>query len=91
MRLIQLAVVLAVSLTLAPLAAEAQQAGGTYRIGWLAPEASPRNLDAFRNTLHALGYVDGTNLVMDTQYAEGNPAQLFDVALKLVRSNPMSL
>jgi hypothetical protein len=49
--LIRLAVVLAVSLTLAPLAA--QQAGGTYRIGWLAPEASPRNLDAFRNTLHA--------------------------------------
>jgi hypothetical protein len=90
MRLIRLAVVLAVSLTLAPLAAEAQQAGGTYRIEWLAPEASPQSY-AFRNTLHALGYVDGTNLVMDTQYAEGNPAQLFDVALKLVRSNPMSL
>jgi putative ABC transport system substrate-binding protein len=36
MRLIGLAVVLSVSLVLATLAAEAQQSGKTYRIGWLA-------------------------------------------------------
>jgi ABC-type uncharacterized transport system substrate-binding protein len=36
MRRIGLAVVLALSLALAPLAGEAQQSGKTYRIGWLA-------------------------------------------------------
>jgi hypothetical protein len=35
MRLIGLAVILALSLALAPLAGEAQQAGKVYRIGWL--------------------------------------------------------
>ena len=39
MRLIGLAVVLAVSLTLAPLAAEAQQAGKVARMGFLAPSS----------------------------------------------------
>ena len=36
MRRIRLAVILVLSLTLAPLAAEAQESGKTYRIGWLA-------------------------------------------------------
>jgi hypothetical protein len=36
MRLIGLAVVLALSLALAPLNGGAQQSGETYRIGWLA-------------------------------------------------------
>jgi hypothetical protein len=35
MRLIGLAVVLAVSLTLVPLAGEAQQAAKVWRLGWL--------------------------------------------------------
>jgi hypothetical protein len=41
MRLIGLAVVLTLSLTLAPLAAEGQQAGKVYRIGALSDGANP--------------------------------------------------
>jgi len=74
-----------VTLLAAPLAAEAQQAGKVYRIAWLAPAANPDNLDAFRNGLRALGYLEGTNILMDTRYAERSAAQLFDVALELVR------
>ena len=45
MRLVGLAVVLAVSLTLATLAAEAQQAGKVYRVGVLASSSSiPDNI-----------------------------------------------
>jgi len=45
MRLIGLAVVLALSLTLAPLAAEAQQAGKVYRVGYLSAGSTSANLD----------------------------------------------
>jgi putative ABC transport system substrate-binding protein len=53
----------------APLAAEAQQAGKVYRVGWLAAAPIPENLYAFRNGLRALGYVEGNNLVIDERYA----------------------
>ena len=45
MRLIGLAVVLALSLILAPLAAKAQQPGKVYRVGLLAPGAAPFFMD----------------------------------------------
>jgi len=51
MRLIRLAVVLTLSLTLAPLAAGAQQAGTGYRIGMLQTRSTTlngANIDAFR-------------------------------------------
>ncbi len=41
MRVIGLAVALAVSLTLAPLAAEAQESGNVYRIGFLSLAVGP--------------------------------------------------
>src|SRR4029450_291705 len=61
MRVIGLAVVLAVSLTLASLVAEAQQTGKVYRIGWLAPASLPTTLDAFRGGFRGLGLVGGQN------------------------------
>src|SRR6266511_6137344 len=65
MRLIGLAVSLAVSLTLAPLAAEAQQqAAKVYRVGWIvsSPTATPHLQAAFRLGLSERGYVEGKNL-----------------------------
>src|SRR5438094_7156340 len=58
MQLIWLAVVL--NLTLAPLAAEAQQAVQAARIGYLAANltVSPHMTEAFRQGLRDLGYVD---------------------------------
>src|SRR6266540_2238028 len=65
MRLIGLAVVLAVSLTLAPLAAETQQAAKVARIGWLAANPVPgRHMrEAFLQGLRDLGCVEGRSIV----------------------------
>jgi putative ABC transport system substrate-binding protein len=52
----------------APLAAEAQQAGKVYRIGYLsAPtRASVENgLQAFLRALRELGWVEGQNLIIE--------------------------
>src|SRR2546426_5978601 len=68
MRRIGLAVVLALSLNLAPLGAEAQQAGKVPRIGFLgATSAFTENsrIEAFRQGLHELGYVEGENIVIE--------------------------
>jgi ABC-type uncharacterized transport system substrate-binding protein len=66
---------------------EAQPAGKTYRIGWLAPAANPGNLGAFRSGLRTLGYVEGNNLVIEQRYAEDRDQQLIDAATGLARRN----
>ena len=62
MRLIGLAVVLAVSLTLAPLASGAQQAASSQprQVGWLAPVAESLLQDEFRRGMRELGHVEGS-------------------------------
>ena len=63
MRLIGLVVVLAISFTLAPLGAEAQQAGKMPRIGMLLSGAQPDpRVAALRQALRERGYVDGQNI-----------------------------
>jgi hypothetical protein len=70
--LIGLAVVLAVSLTLAPRTAEAQQAGKVYRLGYLAPAAGRNPLDeVFERSLKDVGYVEGHDLVLERRYVSG--------------------
>ena len=57
----------------APLVADAQQAG-VPRIGFLSatsPSDRPPLLDAFRQRLRELGWVEGQNIVIDYRYAEG--------------------
>src|SRR5713101_188503 len=85
MRLIGLAVVLGLSL-LAPLAAEAQQAGKIARIGYLSSDlaASPDLREAFRQGLRDLGYVEGRNVVIEYRNAEGKPERLPALAAELV-------
>ena len=59
----------------APLAAEAQQAGKVYRIGFLgnSTEALEANLvGPFREGLRDLGYVEGRNVLIEYRWAEGN-------------------
>src|SRR5437016_1075502 len=67
MRLIGL--VLALSLALAPLAAEAQQKEKVYRIGLLSI-ATVTYIDAFRQGLRALGYVEGRTIVIEYREAQ---------------------
>jgi putative tryptophan/tyrosine transport system substrate-binding protein len=71
------------------LAAEAQQATKVHRIGRLSagpplPEPNP-SLEAFRQGLHDLGYVEGQNLVIEHRYAEGSQERLRDLAAELVQ------
>ena len=83
-----LVAVLAVSLLAAPLAADAQQAGKVPRIGFLgvtSPSDRPPLLDAFRQGLRELGWVEGQNIVIDYRYAEGRVGRLTDLAAELVR------
>src|SRR5881296_398607 len=87
MRLIGLAVILAVSLVLAPLAAYAQQASKVYRIGFLgdSPAAFSESTEAFRQGLRDLGYVEGRNITIEYRWAEGKPERMRELAEELVR------
>ena len=77
---------LTLSFLVAPLAANAQQAGKVARIGVLCPiTCTDPHLEVFRHALHALGHVEGQNLVFAFRAAEGNIARLPDLAAELVR------
>jgi putative ABC transport system substrate-binding protein len=81
-------VILAVSLILAPIAVEGQQAGKVYRIGVLdtLPVArNAANLDAFRQGLRELGYVEGKNFVIEYRSPGSRANEFPDLANELVR------
>jgi putative ABC transport system substrate-binding protein len=76
----------------APLA-EAQQQKNVPRIGFLSRDVHPADsrapargrLDAFRQGLRELGYVEGKDLIMEYRYAEGRVERLPALAEELVR------
>jgi putative ABC transport system substrate-binding protein len=73
----------------APLAASAQQPSGrrVWRIGWLSsPSASSGapELNALRQGLRELHYVEGRNLKIEDRWADGEPERLSDLARALV-------
>jgi ABC-type uncharacterized transport system substrate-binding protein len=77
-------ITLTLGLTLALLAANAQQPGKGYRVGVIATTYLPP-FDAFREGLRALGYVEGQNLALEYRWAE-QQLQLFpELAADLVR------
>jgi len=70
----------------APLAAEAQRER-TIRIGWLSPGSTVTHgsfLDAFRQRLRELGYVEGRDLAIESRWAEGKLERLPALAAELV-------
>jgi putative ABC transport system substrate-binding protein len=83
MRLIGLAVVLALPLLLAPLASGAQQADEARRIGWLALNFPPNA--SFLQGLLELGWIEGQNLRIESRLAGGDRARLPDLANELLR------
>ena len=70
-----------------PLAVEAQQSKKVYRIGFLSAGSSlpTPNVEAFQQSLRALGYVEGQNLAIEYRYAENHLERLPDLAAELVR------
>ena len=85
---------LAAAFALALLAAPpvlAQPASKVYRIGYLATGSGsgPGNpsLDAFRQGLRELGWIEGQNITIEFRYAEGRIDRLPSLADELVRLN----
>jgi putative ABC transport system substrate-binding protein len=77
---------LAGGLLAAPLAAEAQQAGKLYRIGYLETGVvRPRPWEAFRERLRELGYVDGRTVAFEARWADGQLDRLPKLATELVQ------
>jgi putative ABC transport system substrate-binding protein len=72
----------------APLAAEAQQPAKVPRIGFLttpSPTAAAYYLEAFREGLRELGYVEGKTIAIEYRFAEGRSERLPALAAELVR------
>jgi len=71
-----------------PLTARAQQATKSYRIGMLetiSPALNAAHLDAFREGLRQLGYVEGKNYVIEYRSADGRAERFPELAAELVR------
>ena len=65
--------------------AEAQKATKIPRIGFLSPTFDDSRVEAFRQGLQELGYVEGQNIVIEYRWADGKFDQLPDMASELVR------
>ncbi len=79
---------LALSIVAAPPAAHAQQPAKVPRIGYLSsrsPTDNPHLLEAFRQGLRELGYVEGQNVAIEYRFGEGRPERLPALAAELVR------
>jgi|SRR5215831_6232908 len=69
--------------------ADAQQRGKIPRIGILLPSApntaADANLEAFRQGLRDLGYVDGRNIILEYRWAENREDQYPQLVAELIR------
>jgi putative tryptophan/tyrosine transport system substrate-binding protein len=86
-RTLGLLVILALAVLVAPLAA-APPAGTMPRVGVLVSTSAAvasAPLEAFRQRLRALGYVEGQTLALEYRFAEGRYDRLADLAASLVR------
>ena len=73
------------------LAARAQQALPTARLGYLAPASDPHLIQALRRGLRDLGYVEGQNLAIEYRFAHGQSRTYDELAAELVRLGPDAL
>ena len=70
---VEIIVAVALVLLVAPLAADAQQPAKVTRIGYLTPRVdSPPLVEAFRQRLRELGYVEGQNIAIEFRFAPRN-------------------
>jgi len=67
---------------------DAQQADKVFRIGFLDPSSASGSavlIDAFRQELSKLGWIEGKNFTIEYRFTEGKPERLPEPAKDLVR------
>ena len=72
-----------------PLVGDAQAPTKSARIGWMSrgnPTASDQSMEAFRQGMRELGYVEGQTFVMEPRYAAGKSELMPEQAAELERS-----
>jgi putative ABC transport system substrate-binding protein len=68
--------------------AQAQQTGKIFRVGFLDPSTASGIavlLDAFRQELSKLGWIEGKNITIEYRYAEHKLERLHELSVELVR------
>jgi putative tryptophan/tyrosine transport system substrate-binding protein len=80
-------ILVAVVLLALGVTAEAQQTGKMFRIGFLdrSTGGSAVYVDAFRQELSKLGWIEGKNITIEYRFAEGKTDRLPELAAELVR------
>jgi ABC-type uncharacterized transport system substrate-binding protein len=89
MTALALIVALTLSLLVAPFTSQAQGPTKVYHIGLLragsAPAGADPTVEAFRQGMRDLGYLEGQHFVVESRWAEGKEENLHDLAAELVR------
>jgi putative ABC transport system substrate-binding protein len=88
MHLVALVLALVLSSIAVPMAVDAQQAQRLYRIGMLQTTSmtvNAGNIDAFRQGLRELGYVEEKNFAIEYRSADGRDERFPGLATELVR------
>lgn len=83
-----LLILVALMLLVGAIAATAQQTGKIFRVAILdnsTASGSAVLLDAFRQELRKLGWVEGKNIAFEYRFAENNDERLPELAADLVR------
>src|SRR5215216_4689173 len=90
-RLVALLIILVLSLLVAPLAADAQPPTNVPRIALLSGRRTPTpatpdaNAEAFRQGRRELGYIEGTNILVEYPYAEAREDHIPSLVAELVQ------
>jgi putative tryptophan/tyrosine transport system substrate-binding protein len=81
-------VALAVACAMYGAGASAQQTGKVFRIGYLDPSTASGTavlVEAFRQELNKLGWIEGKNIAIEYRFAELKPERVPELAAELVR------
>src|SRR5262249_39266954 len=81
-------VILTLGLFLAPLAANAQPPATIPRVGFIeatSPGPGRHILDAFRQGLRELGYIEGRTITIEARWAEERPERFPNLVAELIR------
>jgi hypothetical protein len=81
-------VIVGASILPVPLAAEAQQTGKVYRIGFQGPGSGPPV--PFLTGLRDFGYVEGQNILIEYRWAQGKYSSCFSWSSPNIRSDSTS-